>query len=471
MKTRRGMSSVGSRGARTNGAAATSLFPSRSLAKAGDRSSERPTQGDGLRQGISDLVGVLRSWLVYALVACIYIGSLAVCRISNLVPRRRWTPTARIAATATFFNTQWFLAHIIPLTRSGVGEVIVVTERPLLALDKLRFWCPPSWMTRLTGRAPAKLASLLACGLACKPDVFVGFHLFPGAISALLVARVLGRPACYQMTGGPTEILGGGAYSENRLLAKLERPSALLEKLAIHVVRQFDLVVVRGSKARSFLMDRGIRTVTVITGSVRPSSEPEPAAREYDLVFVGRLAAIKQPLQFIDIVARVQREMPALRAAVVGDGPLLEAARERRSVLGLERNVEFLGQIQDVERILARSRLFVLTSRSEGLSIAMAEAMAAGVVPIVADVGDLGDLVIDGETGFLVTSNDVAEFARRALALLQDRQLWARQSQAAQAVARRHTSVEVVSAKWMLSLSGLVRGDGYTAAAAAEGGL
>jgi glycosyltransferase involved in cell wall biosynthesis len=408
------------------------------------------------QRSLHDLLGGLRSHLVYAVVACTYLGTLVVCRMSRFVPRRPWAPTRRIVATATFFNTQWFLSHVIPLTRSEVDEVIVVTDQPLEALDKVRFWCPPPAMSRLIGRAASKFVYLLACGFYLKPDVVVGFHLFPGAISALIVARVLGRPACYQMTGGPIEIVGGGAYSENRLLAKLGRASRLLESLAIAVVREFDLVVVRGSKARAFLIDRGVRPVTVITGSVTSSSEPAASDREYDLVFVGRLAAIKQPLQFVDIVASLRRQLPKVRAAVVGDGPLLNAARERAIVLDIEQSIDFLGQIQDVERILTRSKIFVLTSRSEGLSIAMAEAMTAGVVPVVADVGDLGDLVIDGVTGFLVTPNNVSEFAHRAALLLQDPTLWARQSHAATEAARRQTSVEVVTAKWIESLSRLI---------------
>jgi glycosyltransferase involved in cell wall biosynthesis len=258
------------------------------------------------------------------------------------------------------------------------------------------------------------------------------------------------------MTGGPIEIVGGGAYSENRLLANLGRASRLLESLAMAVVREFDLVVVRGSKAKAFLIDRGVRPVTVITGSVTFPSEPTARDREYDLVFVGRLAAIKQPLQFVDIVASLRRQLPNVRAAVVGDGPLLNAARERAIALGIEQSIDFLGQIQDVERILTRSKVFVLTSQSEGLSIAMAEAMAAGVVPVVADVGDLGDLVIDGVTGFLVTPDNVSEFAHRAALLLQDPTLWARQSHAATEAARRQTSVDVVTAKWTESLSRLV---------------
>ena len=373
----------------------------------------------------------VRSHLAYTVVACTYLGTLLVCQLSRVIPRRAWAPTRRIAATATFFNTQWFLSHIIPLSLSGVDEVIVVTDRPLLPLPKVRFWCPSAWLTRLGGRAISKFLALLASGFCLKPDVFVGYHILPGAISALIVARLLGRPACYQMTGGSAEILGGGVYDENRLLARLGCPSRLLERLAIAVVRQFDLVVVRGTKARAFLADRGVRPITIITGSVSLRNSPSVAERVYDLVFVGRLVAIKQPTQFVDIVANLRLPVPGIRAAVVGDGPLLNIIRKRAIDLGLEQSIDFLGRMDDVESILKRSKLFVLTSRSEGLSIAMAEAMAAGVVPIVASVGDLGDLVTDGVTGFLVTPDNILEFVQRAALLLQDSKLWTLQSRAA----------------------------------------
>jgi glycosyltransferase involved in cell wall biosynthesis len=423
---------------------------------------------DRIQRSLSALLGLLSSLLVYALVLSTYLGTLAVCRMSRLVSRRSWAPTRRILATATFFNTQWFCSHVIPLTRSGVDEVIVVTEQPLTALDKVRFCCPPLGISRLVGRAVSKFVWLVACGFYLKPDVLIGFHLFPGAISALIVARLFGRPACYQMTGGPTEVVGGGAYSENRLLAKLARPSRLLESLALAVMREFDLVIVRGSKAKAFLIDRGVRPVTVITGSVTFSCQPAVSEREYDLVFVGRLVSIKQPLQFVDIVASLQRRLPTLRAAVVGDGPLLRALRERAIACGIEQSIDFLGHVQDVQRILTHSKVFVLTSKSEGLSIAMAEAMAAGVVPIVADVGDLGDLVTDGVTGFLVTPDNIPEFISRATLLLQDQDLWARQSQSAAAAGRRHTSVEVIAAKWTLSLSTLVAGYAHPSTPAEE---
>src|SRR5207245_1362319 len=119
----------------------------------------------------------------------------------------------------------------------------------------------------------------------------------------------------------------------------------------------FDLVVVRGSRAKTFLTDRGVRAVTVITGSVALPTNSSLADRPYDLVFVGRLVAIKQPLQFVEIVATLRRRLPGIRAAIVGDGPLLDTIRKRAIALDLERSIHFLGQTEDVESILMRSKL------------------------------------------------------------------------------------------------------------------
>ena len=412
---------------------------------------------------------IILSMLARGTLTLVYALTVLVCRVTPA--SRRWGAglPARIAVTGTFYNPGWFQAHMAPLIRSGVREVTVVSDRPLQELAGVCFSCPPPWLRHLTGRAVAKFVWLLVVAIRHRPDVFIGYHIFPGAVTALIAARLFKRPACYQMTGGPLEVLGGGWHAENPVMGALASPSPLIERLAIAVIRRFDLVVVRGSKAKAFLMDRGVDRVAVITGSViTPIDVPAPA-REYDLLFVGRLAAIKQPLQFVDTVARVRRRRPAVRAAVVGNGPLLDAARERAALLGIGESIEFLGHSDDIGGILARARLFILTSRSEGLSIAMAEAMAAGVVPIVADVGDLSDFVVDGVTGFLVTPNDVDEFSRRAALLLENEELWARQSQAAAAAAGQHAGLEAVTRKWALGLAELVPGHAHSPTTAEPG--
>ena len=168
------------------------------------------------------------------------------------------------------------------------------------------------------------------------------------------------------------------------------------------------------------------------------------------------MSPIKQPDQFVAIVDSIRLVIPDVRAVIVGDGPLKADLQKHAEELGANRNIEFLGKRKDVELFLSRSKIFVLTSKSEGLSNAMAEAMVAGVVPVVANVGELGDLVIDGVNGYLVEPNNIEEYARRIVSLLEDRDLWERQSRRAIQDARAHCGIEVVSEKWRQSLRDLI---------------
>jgi glycosyltransferase involved in cell wall biosynthesis len=219
--------------------------------------------------------------------------------------------------------------------------------------------------------------------------------------------------------------------------------------MAVGVVRQFELVIVRGNRAKEFLVMRNMKgIVAIITGSVNSCEQLPQDNRDIHLIYVGRLTLIKQVHQFIAIVNAIRHTMPNVRAVIIGDGPLQADLRAHANELGLARNIEFLGKRKDVEAFLARSKIFMLTSKSEGLSIAMVEAMAAGVVPVVADVGELRDLVQDGINGYLVEPNNVNEYARKALFLLRDHELWTQYSLKAIEAAQRYCDIKVVSQKW-----------------------
>jgi len=90
----------------------------------------------------------------------------------------------------------------------------------------------------------------------------------------------------------------------------------------------------------------------------------------------------------------------------VGDGPLRSKLEEQAERLGIQRQVYFLGRRNDVGDILADADIFVLASRWEGLPGAVMEAMAAGLPVVATRVGGLPEVVVDGETGILVTPED-----------------------------------------------------------------
>ena len=392
---------------------------------------------------------VIRQSAAYILLVSIYGFTYLVALLGSLMPRRPWKPTSRIMAIGTFHNPNWYISHVSPLSCSGVEEVILIVDEPQMSMDRVRFVCPPKWISKLLSRAVAKAIWMIIAGLRYRPDLYMGYHFGAGPCSALIAGKLMERPSCCQMTGGPVTILGGGIGAIGSVGGALGRPSKFIEALAIRVIRQFELVVVRGSKAKEFVTACDIKgAVAIITGGINTRRELAPKDRDIHLIYVGRLSPIKQVDQFILIVDCVRRIMPDVGAVIVGDGPLCTDLQDYVKELELSENITFPGKTNDVERFLARSKVLILTSKSEGLSIAMAEAMAAGTVPVVADVGELGDLVVDGVNGYLIEPGNINEYAERVVSLLQDQALWNQLSQKAIEAARRHCDVELVSKRW-----------------------
>lgn len=421
----------------------------------------RGEDGAGLHSRIrSRLFG----WFVWGTVFVLYGGSLLVLSLFSRRPRtsasaRRAGRGIRLLVTGRFDSRNWCRSHLLPLVSvSNVREIIAVVDGPIISDSRIRLARPPAFLRILFGRAVSKALWMLRMSLVSPPEVVMGYHIFPGALSALFVARIIGARAVYQMTAGPVELIGGGTATENALLSRLGRPSPLLERLALRICSHFDMVVVRGQRACDFLSSRSVTcNVEVIVGSIDVVRfEGSQEHRCYDVAYVGRFNPIKQPDHVVSVVAALACCRPGIRAVMVGDGPLLGDLRAKAASLHISSCIEFLGHVEAVEAILIRTKVFILTSRSEGLSIALAEAMAAGVVPVVADVGDLGDLVQNGITGWRVTPSDLAAYAQRIHELLGDERQWRQLSGAARMRACEHNSLDAVIQKWERCLSRLM---------------
>ena len=365
---------------------------------------------------------------------------------------RRWRPrpVRRLLVTGTFHNPNWYRAHLRPLAECGLDELLVVTDEPPPPLAGVRVVCPSALLRRICGRNGSKLLTLIWQALRRRPDAVMGYHLFPGAITALIAARVCGAAAIYQMTAGPIEIADGGLLAENRVMSAIGRPSPRIERLAQRLARRFDALVVRGRRAERFLRDHGVeRIICIIPGSVQPPSRPsDEQRRDIDLLWVGRLAEIKRPELFVDVLERLCPVRPQIQAALLGDGPLYAPLRARIEQRGLGSRVQMPGKVDPIEPWLARARVFVLTSRNEGLSIALGEAMRAGCVPVVSDVGELRELVRDGQTGFVVPPDDPDAFAHAVTRVLDHPQLWNTLSQQAAATAAELMDIHQVADRW-----------------------
>ena len=219
------------------------------------------------------------------------------------------------------------------------------------------------------------------------------------------------------------------------------RPLAVLgPPVERSVVRRADAVLVLTETAARAAVEDGVdeaRVHVVPSGFdprlfARPSADPTPEVPHPRVLFAGRLAEQKRPL---DAVAAHARMASDVHLVVVGDGPLraqvhaavaASPARDRVHLLGLAPHDE-------VPAHLRHADVFVLPSQYEELGSVLVEAMASGL-PVVANrVGGIPALVRDGVTGRLVERGDVAGLAAALTDALTDRRTTRRTREAARA--------------------------------------
>jgi len=131
--------------------------------------------------------------------------------------------------------------------------------------------------------------------------------------------------------------------------------------------------------------------------------------------FIGRLATIKRPDRFIEVVEHVHRMRPDVRFVVAGDGDGAELIRQAAERLP----ITMLGWRDDVQDILAASDAVLLTSDNEGTPLSLIQAALMGLPVVATRVGSVPAVVIDGQTGWLADP-DPDSLARATLAFLAD---------------------------------------------------
>jgi glycosyltransferase involved in cell wall biosynthesis len=365
------------------------------------------------------------------------------------VPGRSDRRGLRLLVTVTFNDNQ-LRSHLLPiLALDEVESVVLVADRPPAPLAKVEVVVPPAWLSRLVGRAVAKLAVCAVLAVRRRPDWVIGFNLVPHGLNAILSAALVRRQSMYEMIGGDREWREGGWDSDNGILGRLRGPSPFVERLLLAAVRRSSVVAVMGDNGRRSLLRRGLpaERVRVVPPTVDVErfsnlARPEPTI---DIVTVAALLPNKRTADLLRAAALLLPRHPGLRVAVVGEGPLESALRRLARDLGLAGAVRFLGFRDDVDGIYRGARIFALTSEYEGLSIALLEAMACGTAPVVTEVGELADYVRDGETGRLVPVGDVDALARALGELLDDPAGADALGRAAAAEVRRRVAVPVVS--------------------------
>ena len=159
---------------------------------------------------------------------------------------------------------------------------------------------------------------------------------------------------------------------------------------------------------------------------------------------VGRLWPVKDQATLLRAFARIVPTTPKAHVVFLGDGAEEENLRALAARLGIAEHVTFAGACNDVPRALAALDAFALSSRSEGMSNAILEAMAAGLPVVATDVGGNPECVVHGHTGFIVPPGDDGRMAESLGLLLREPETARAMGEAGRERAAEHFDVDVM---------------------------
>jgi N-acetyl-alpha-D-glucosaminyl L-malate synthase BshA len=137
------------------------------------------------------------------------------------------------------------------------------------------------------------------------------------------------------------------------------------------------------------------------------------------ITHVSNLRPVKRIVDVIEIFDLILKQCPA-RLLIVGDGPEKRAAKRLIERKGIKSKVQFMGNSDEVHKILCMSDLFLLPSEIESFGLAALEAMACRVPVISTNVGGLPEVNKSGISGFLSDIGDTTAMANHALSILSD---------------------------------------------------
>lgn len=189
-----------------------------------------------------------------------------------------------------------------------------------------------------------------------------------------------------------------------------------------------------------------VHRVAVIPNGVPDLSLPQrPLSGGFVIGSVGRLSPEKGMDVLMEAFALVRSASVEARLVVIGDGSdrsSLEATARR---LNIEGSVEMPGFRSDVAGFLSHFTVFVLASRSEGLPLAILEAMSAGLPVVASTVGGIPEAITHEENGLLVPPDDPQALSKAIIRLADDQDLRQRLGKAARATfLERYSLVHMV---------------------------
>lgn len=255
-----------------------------------------------------------------------------------------------------------------------------------------------------------------------RPDVLFA-HGFSDHIWGRQAARAEGVPRIFHVEHNSRE-----RYTPRRLAQALDLDSCTEANIGVSEGVRTSLIAHGFPPDKCLAIPNGIALERFPECLMRPWAEREPA-----LLMASRFASQKDHATLIRALAWLKQQgmMPTLYLAGGGKKRLQQQVQQLVQTLGLQTQVQFLGNVGDLPQRLAATQIFVLSTHWEGMPLALVEGMAAGCACVASDVIGAREVLSDGLTGRLVPEGDATALGQVLAQLLLQPEVAAQLGQAA----------------------------------------
>ena len=199
-------------------------------------------------------------------------------------------------------------------------------------------------------------------------------------------------------------------------------------------------------KERLTVIPNGIRAAAPAKDGIRAELGLSPDARL--VIAVGNLYPVKGHSDLVAVLAQLAERLPTLHVAIAGRGDLADVLIRDAQARRVGDRLHLLGLRDDVPDLLAAADAFVLPSRSEGLPLALLEAMFAGLPIVATRVGEIPAALQEGAAGLLVSPGRPDELAVAIERILTDAELARQLGSRARARAAAEFDVATMTARY-----------------------
>lgn len=322
--------------------------------------------------------------------------------------------------------------EVASLERLAGGPLATELEQRGVPVHRLRAAHEPSWTA---------FARLEACVRSTAPAI-VHTHLALAGVAGRVAARRAGVPYVVSTLHN----LSDWQERRHHPLRVLDRATLPLADQIVAVsdaVRNAMTAACPALAARAITVRNGVDVARFATTPEENRSARQALGFAPGDVVVGAVARLdprKGLDTLIEAVAQAARLVPAIRLLVVGEGRERERLERQALDRGIASRVRWAGHRGDVRPYLAAMDVFAAPSRSEGLGVAIIEAMAAGVPVLGSDVGGIPEVLAGAEAGLLLPADHAPGWADALAALARDPSTRARMGAAASRHARRFST-------------------------------